>query len=171
MMIIYLIGFSQLCILYATWENYKKLKDRDKNYFYMLSNIERHAARTDMFVEAFMKRTKKELLAGIRGQAEKYHIKAKIAEKTADRALSMASASTQGVLALQKALATPRIMTKQQSLRNVLAKKEVDEIFEKEDMFSWMRPVLGEDENELLDKVLEAKEKREYNNGQGDKIE
>lgn len=105
-----------------------------------------------------------------KGQVEKFIITAKIAEKTADRAFQMASQASLSCVALQKSLAMPRLLTKNQINQNKLAKKQVDDILGENDMFSWMRPTLSDEENELLDDVLKEKEKRELNGDGGEKL-
>lgn len=94
------------------------------------------------------------------GLTEKLIIKAAIAEKTADRAFNMASSANLGVVALQKALAVPRLMTKQQGLQNKFAKNEVDKLFNGEGTFDWLRPILSDEELEIIDKAEELKERQ-----------
>lgn len=96
----------------------------------------------------------------INGKLEKYWIKAKIAEKTADRAFNMASSANLGVVALQKALAVPRMMTKQQGLQNKFAKQEVDKLFTGEGTFDWLRPLMSDEELEIIDKAEELQQKQ-----------
>ena len=100
----------------------------------------------------------------ILGKLDRMYIRSVIAEKTADRAFNIASSANLGVVALQKALATPRLMTKAQSQRNGLAKKEVDALFSTGGTFDWLRPILSDEELEILDKVEEQKAKEGLNN-------
>lgn len=93
------------------------------------------------------------------GRIAAVEIKAKVAEKMADRAFNMASSANLGVVALQKALQTPRLMTKEQVTRNQLVKNEVDKLFTKEGNFDWLRPILSDEENELLDEAEKQYEK------------
>jgi hypothetical protein len=95
------------------------------------------------------------------GKLDKYFISAKIAEKFAERAFNMASSANLGVIALQKSLAQPRIMTKHQTVRNELAKNEVDKLFTTEGSFDFLRPILSDEENDLLDEM----EKHNLKNG------
>lgn len=88
---------------------------------------------------------------------QKYYIVAKMAEKTADRAFNLASSANLGVIALQKSLAVPRIMTKTQATQNRLAKQTVDELFTTGDKFDFLRPILSDEELNVLD-ALEADE-------------
>lgn len=93
----------------------------------------------------------------IEGKLQKYYISAKIAEKFAERAFNMASAANLGVVALQKSLATPKIMTAQQSIKNQLAKKEVDKLFSTDGGFDFLRPILSDEENDILDSIEQQK--------------
>lgn len=81
------------------------------------------------------------------------YLSSKIAEKMAERAFNMASSANLGVVALQKSLQVPRIATKQQTLQNQLAKDNVDKLFSSKGTFDWLRPILSEEELEVLDKV------------------
>jgi len=103
--------------------------------------------------------TKHRVDKGLRGKIDKMYISAKIAEKTADRAFNMASSANLGVIALQKSLATPRLLTKTQATRNGLAKKEVDELFSNNGPLDWLYPVASDEEREVLDKIREEKDK------------
>lgn len=93
----------------------------------------------------------------VEGKLEKYYISAKIAEKFAERAFNLASAANLGVVALQKSLATPKIMTAQQSMQNQLAKKEVDKLFTTDGGFDFLRPILSDEENDILDSIEQQK--------------
>ena len=110
-------------------------------------------------VNAFGKKAEKEL----RGRANEVVLTAKLAEKMADRAFNMASSANLGVIALQKSLAQPRLMTKHQTVRNELAKNEVDKLFTTEGSFDFLRPILSDEENDLLDEM----EKHNAKNGNG----
>ena len=93
------------------------------------------------------------------GKLDKMYISSKIAEKMADRAFNMASSANLGVIALQKALAVPRLATKAQAQQNQLASKEVDKLFNTQGGFDWLRPLLSDEENELLDEAEKLKNK------------
>jgi hypothetical protein len=90
---------------------------------------------------------------------DKYYTASKIAEKMADRAFNMASTANLGVIALQKALAVPRLMTKQQLTRNELAKQSVDKLFDNGGGYDWLRPILSDEELDVLDKAEEHNQK------------
>lgn len=91
----------------------------------------------------------------LRGKLDKMYIRSVIAEKMAERAFNMASSSSLGVIALQKALVVPRLMTKQQGKQNELAKNEVDKIFTANGNFDWLRPILSDEDLDILDKAEE----------------
>lgn len=98
------------------------------------------------------------------GITNKVIIDSKVATKVADRAFNLASAANLGVVALQKTLATPRLMTKQQSRLNQLAKKSVDELFITEGAYDWMRPALSDEDLEILDEIEKNKMKSQNKN-------
>ena len=93
----------------------------------------------------------------IRGELKAIHISSKIAEKFAERSFNLASSANLGVMALQKSLATPRIMTSQQSVKNQLAKKEIDKMFTTDGGFDFLRPILSDEELDILDGIEEQK--------------
>lgn len=95
-----------------------------------------------------------------RGYLDKYLISAKIAEKTAERAFNMASSANLGVIALQKALAVPRLMTKQQGIQNEFAKLQVDKLFTKDGRFDFLKCVATDEELEIIDKIEEEQYKQ-----------
>jgi hypothetical protein len=104
---------------------------------------------------------KDERVAKLIGQVEKFVLKAKVSEKLAERAFNTANSASLGVIALQKALQTPRLLTKHQSQRNQLAKNEIDTLFHEGGGFDFLRPVLSDQENDLLDEI----EKHKLKNG------
>jgi hypothetical protein len=95
----------------------------------------------------------------LRGILSKVQIDSKIAEKFAERAFNLASAANLGIVALQKSLATPRIMTKEQVVKNTLAKEQIDELFTGGGSMDWLRPILSDEELEILDKAEEERNK------------
>jgi len=92
----------------------------------------------------------------IEGILNKTHQKAAIAEKMGERAFNMASASNLGVIALQKALVVPRIMTRAQQKQNQLAKNGVDKLFTTKGGFDFLKPVLSDEDLEILEKMEEV---------------
>lgn len=91
----------------------------------------------------------------LQGQVDKYLISAKIAEKMAERAFNLASSANLGVIALQKSLAMPRLATKEQLKANEFASNKVDKLFSNGGTFDWLRPILSEEELDILDKAQE----------------
>lgn len=89
--------------------------------------------------------------------------KAAIAEKMADRAFNMASSANLGVIALQKALAVPRLLTKEQGQRNELAKQNIDALFSGGDALDFLKPIATEEELLAIEKIQEDKRKQMLN--------
>jgi hypothetical protein len=96
----------------------------------------------------------------LKGKLDCLEIKAAVAEKFAERAFTMASTANLGVMALQKSLQLPRPLTKSGLQRNQLAKNEVDKLFNtnrEDDVltthggFDYLRPILSQEENDILD--------------------
>jgi len=98
-----------------------------------------------------------------RGKLDKIHIECKIAEKMADRAFNMASSANLGVIALQKALAVPRLLTKEQGQRNELAKQNIDALFSGGDALDFLKPIATEEELLAIEKIQEDKRKQMLN--------
>lgn len=101
----------------------------------------------------------------IKGELRQAQIRAAIAEKFAERAFNLASSANLGVIALQKSLATPKLMTAQQSIKNQLAKKQIDNIFETSSGFDYLRPLLSDEDNDILDSIEQQKLKAAARNG------
>lgn len=97
----------------------------------------------------------------VEGQISKHQIAAKVATKTAERAFNLASSANIGVVALQKALATPRLVTREQSKLNQLAKNNVDKLFTTQGSFDWLAPLLGDEELEILEEIERNKVKQD----------
>lgn len=144
-----------LLVMFAVWRLSIKLKATDK-YASVLAEAFLHSRKRNEKRGRDIEALKK----AIKGTDGRVYIKAKIAEKTADRAFNMASSANLGVVALQKALAVPRLMTKQQGLQNKFAKNEVDKLFNGEGTFDWLRPILSDEELEIIDKAEELKERQ-----------
>jgi len=98
------------------------------------------------------------------GKMDKMYIRSVIAEKMAERAFNMASTANLGVLALQKALQVPRVLNKQQGVKNQLAKNDIDKLFNNSGTFDYLRPILSDEENELLDNLERDQFKSEETN-------
>jgi len=134
-MIFYLNILINLCLVFALWRISKR--------------------KPNIVLEHVIEKTSDK----IKGKFEKTHIKAVIAEKMAERAFNLASAANLGVVALQKTLTRPIMMTKQQGTRNELARKEIDKIFSTEGNFDFLRPILSDEELDVLDSMEHEKNK------------
>lgn len=148
-MIFTLTILIDVCLIFAVWGLLKKNQEIED----YLDNM--NIAYNESWIrieEKFSYTLKKNL-----GRLDKIQVQSKIAEKMADRAFNMASSANLGVVALQKALATPRLMTKPQVTKNQLAKNEVDKLFTTEGNFDWLRPILSDEELEILDKAEDLK--------------
>lgn len=139
-MTLILIIFSQLCLIVAV---------------YALSKRPRNVHHHEHLDYNISKR--------VQGVMEQALFKAKLAEKMADRAFNMASSANVGIAILQKALATPRLMTKQQGLQNEVAKNGVDKLFSRGGSFDYLRPILSDEENDLLDQAEELHRQQTMN--------
>jgi hypothetical protein len=104
-------------------------------------------------------------LKALNGKMDKLYVASKISEKFAERAFTMASTANLGVIALQKALQTPKFLTKVQSQRNQLAKNEVDKLFTTEGEFDYLRSILPQEEIDVLDAIERQKMKDANSNG------
>lgn len=150
-----------LLLIFAVW----RIKEERNNNLLICKIMMEKNRRIELkqlkkvFENQFNNRLKKYL-----GVKEQHWRKVAIAEKMAERAFNMASSANLGVVALQKALQVPRVMNKAQLDQNGLAKRQVDELFSGETGFDWLRPILSNDENEILDKIEE--EKRRKMNGE-----
>jgi len=151
-MIFILSSLINLCLIFAMWRLKKELFIN--NTVWRLK-VERYLQKI------LWKPFKIPELKSLNGKIDKMYLSSKIAEKFAERAFNMASSANLGVIALQKSLAQPRIMTKHQTVRNELAKNEVDKLFTTEGNFDFLRPILSDEENDLLDEM----EKHNLKNG------
>lgn len=93
------------------------------------------------------------------GIINKAHIDSRIATKMAERAFNLASSANLGVVALQKALATPKLITREASKLNQLAKNSVDELFTTQGEYDWLKPLLSDQDLELLEEIESKKVK------------
>lgn len=98
-------------------------------------------------------------------------IKAKIAEKLADRAFSLASSANLATMHLQRILQTrPKIFKKEELILNEIAQDKVMETVGGSPNyagFDWLYPILSQEERDILDNAMEhaAKYKQEGNGG------
>ena len=93
------------------------------------------------------------------GLLDKALRRAGMAERYAERAFSAANAAALGVIALQKALAIPRPLTKPQVIANKLAKQDIDRLFNANGGWDWMKPYMSEEDLEVIEKIEEEKMK------------
>lgn len=152
-MTFYLNIFSLLCIVFAVYKIHKgRRADKWDIYTYAMDRHHGNAKFLINFTRELQNKTE--------GRYQKTEISAKIAEKMAERAFNLASSANLGVVALQKALVIPRLLTKQQVKQNQLAKKQVDELFSSEGSFDWLRPILSDEDNEILDEIERKKQSK-----------
>ncbi len=137
-MISYLNILIDLCLIFALW----RLSRRGVRLVFPATEIREH----------YLSREE-------RGLIEKAVRRGAIAEKFAERAFSMASSASLGVIALQKALLVPRPLTKPQATANRLAKKEVDSLFSNEGGWEFMKPYLDDNDLEVVERLEEEKRK------------
>ncbi len=84
----------------------------------------------------------------------KTQVDSKINSKLSSRAFDMASNANLACVGLQKSLASrPKPLTKEQLLKNELAKKEVDALFGSSDGYEWLYPVLSKEEIDIAEKA------------------
>lgn len=108
------------------------------------------------------KPTNNELKKAI-GHANKAVIAAKIAEKMAERAFSLASSANVGVGLLSKSLVTrPKWISKSQAVKDEVVQKQVENLFG-EDTSEWIKPLLDDDELSILEEAKRQTEKARKN--------
>jgi hypothetical protein len=153
LLLIFII-FMQRQELQATLSAYAKIRDKQLGLTQKI--------RWELVDRKIYKYAKREIdkMVGLREAATR---KAAIAEKTADRAFNMASSANLGVIALQKALAVPRLLTKEQGQRNELAKQNIDALFSGSDALDFLKPIATEDELLAIEKIQEDKRKQMLN--------
>lgn len=145
-------GLTNLCLIVAVWRLSKSPCCFDRA---LITN--KIFWQTFRHFEEECKKNIKKAITKADGERNGAVIRAAVAEKFAERAFNMASAANLGVVALQKSLATPRIMTPTQVTKNQLAKKEVDNLFTSNGGFDYLRPILSDEENDILDAIEEQK--------------
>lgn len=133
------------------WGKYEKILRQDADF-----RLAQAVKQLTITVDQVVTKTNKNLAKKL-GEHESAIRKAAIAEKFAERAFTMASTANLGVIALQKSLATPKLLTKQQVQRNQLAKNEVDKLFTTEGEYDFLRTILSDEDNEVLDRLEEHK--------------
>ncbi len=99
----------------------------------------------------------------LEGRFNKCLIASKIAEKMASRAFALASSSNVGVGILSKALISrPRLLTKAQAVKDEVAKKNLSEVFGESEA-EWLKPLLSDDEIDLLEEANRQAKKSKQN--------
>lgn len=142
-----------LCLIVAIWALSRQLRDWEAHCEYLdAHNLEFNAKLNNLFNK-------------LNGKIDKAYIETVIASKFAERAFNLASSANIGVVALQKSLATPRLLTKEQLTKNVLAKKEVDSLLTTQGQMDWLRPILSPEDLDLLDKAEDHQRKFAATNG------
>lgn len=149
-MISYLNIIIDIALLIAVAGMYYSSKINTNRIFNLIDDLYRKVAK-----RLELPFSKKELF----GRLEKTEIKAAIAEKTGDRAFNIASSATLGVMALQKSLATPRLITKRQATQNQLAKHDIEKLYTTEGSFDYLRSVMTDEELDILDSALAHQQK------------
>lgn len=131
---------------------------------WMLSLIWRKQKPVKRYVSVQQQQTLvKDVNREIQGKLDKMYIRSVVAEKMASRAWNTANSATLGVIALQKTLVVPRLLTKEQTIKNKLAKNDIDKLFTTQGNYDYLRPLLSDEDLELLDKIEEEKMKNEGN--------
>lgn len=97
------------------------------------------------------------------GKVDGLLISAKVSEKTADRAFTMASSANVANGIIQRALySRPKSLGKTQEVRDQVARKKLEDLFGKDEV-EFLKPILSEDELDLLEQAQEAMKKAELN--------
>ena len=97
------------------------------------------------------------------GKVDGLIIAAKVAEKTADRAFTMASSANVATGIVQRALSSRGpVLTKTQEFKDHIARKKLEDLFGKDEM-EFLKPLLSEEELELLEEAQEKMRKAELN--------
>ncbi len=98
-------------------------------------------------------------LARLKGVADKALFKARISEKLAERAFTLASSANVGVSIVSSALGTrPKPLTKEQLLQNEVATEKLKDLFG-QDEAEYLKPLLDDEEVELLESAQKQYEK------------
>lgn len=89
-----------------------------------------------------------------------------LAKELASRSFTLANNAMLGVASLQRTLATPRILTKEQVEQNTVAKEEIDQLFRVGGTMDWMKPLMSEDELDAYEKAQALAEAEKINGKQ-----
>jgi hypothetical protein len=102
-------------------------------------------------------------LYSLSGKVDGLIIAAKVAEKMADRAFTMASSANVANGIIQRALhSRPPGLGKSQQLKDQVARKKLEDLFGRDEM-EFLKPLLSEEELELLEEAQEKMRKAELN--------
>ena len=89
----------------------------------------------------------------LEGIVAKAAFKARLSEKMAERAFSMASSSNVAVTTLSKALGgRPKFISKEQLLKDEMVKEQLSELFG-QDEAEFLKPLLDDEEIELIEQA------------------
>lgn len=85
------------------------------------------------------------------------HRSVRTSEKLAERAFSLASSANVGLVSVSRTLNTkPRLPSRHTSTQDALINKKVDKMFgDTFDQYEWLRPVLSNEENDVLDQIIQ----------------
>jgi len=98
----------------------------------------------------------------IKGRLDQAEMRARIAEKMAQRSFDLASVSASAMSVLQHRLAhRPLPRAKQDTLRDQVARKRIGDLLG-HDEYEWLRPILSDSELAVLDESLKN---QQYVNG------
>lgn len=163
-MIFILSTLINLLLIFAVWRCWV-LAQKQREYLWRTRNSYVEASqRWHQQLESKIWEERKKWKAEVKGGFTKMYISAKIAEKTAERAFNLASSANLGVIALQKSLVVPRVITRTQATQNQLAKKTIDELFSgNDDILDFLRPTATDDELEVIDKIQDERRKAAMN--------
>lgn len=145
-----------LCLIFAVYRLFLAQKKLHLDYWDCINRANKQLNENGEYwtklINNYGKRTDREIY----GKLSKVIIDSKVATKMADRAFNMASSATLGVVGLQKSLAVPRLLTKEQVTRNQLAKQEVDKLFTTPGSMEWLKPILSEQDLDILEKAEDS---------------
>lgn len=97
------------------------------------------------------------------GKVDGLLISAKVSEKTADRAFTMASSANVANGIIQRAMySRPSQLTKSQEVKDQVARKKLEELLGKDEV-EFLKPLLSEEELDLLEQAQETMRKAELN--------
>lgn len=140
--------FVMVCCLYWHIRTYRKslsdLGARVKQYVGSVSSL---IGR----IESHIGRVENRVL----GELARAQINAKLADKCAERAMSLASGANIATIAIQRSLYSgSRFPTKEQVKRDTLARKKVSDILGSSE-WDYLKPLLNDQELDVLEKALE----------------